>query len=171
MKTSADVVRQARRFAGFSQAELARRTGIAQPTISAYERGVHEPSLSTLQALVAGTGKVLELKLRNHDIGPELPSTPTANLILERCGALLDAAACHGASNLRVFGSVARGSDGPESDIDLLVDLSPSVTLIGLGRLEEEFEAVLGRRVDVVPASGLKPRIRDAVLEEAIPLG
>src|SRR5690606_19586935 len=143
MRTSADVVRQARRFAGISQAELARRTGIAQPTISAYERGAHEPSLATLQTLVAGTGKVLELELRDPDRPRKLPSTATAALILEKRVALIQAAACHGASNVRVFGSVARGSDGPESDIDLLVDVSPSVSLIGLGRLEEEFEQLL----------------------------
>lgn len=75
-----------------------------------------------------------------------------------------------GASNLRVFGSVARGEDGPESDIDLLVDLAPKVSLIGLGQVQDAMESILGRRVDVVPASGLKASIRDKVLREAIRL-
>src|SRR5690606_16780627 len=96
------------------------RAGVARVG-NAYERGVHEPSLLTLQTLVAGTGKVLELKLRDEDGCPELPNTATSKLILERRSALLDAAARHGASNVRVFGSVARGSDRPDSDIDLLV--------------------------------------------------
>ncbi len=88
----------------------------------------------------------------------------------ERCAELVAAAERLGAANLRVFGSAARGDDGPTSDIDFLVDLSPSVTLFGLGRLEEEFEAILQRKVDVVPASSLKPGLRERVLQEAVPL-
>lgn len=170
MQNAADIVRQARRSAGISQAELARRTGIAQPTISAYERGVHEPGLSTLNTLVAGAGQRLEIMLLNQGFRRQLPTTPTAGLVIENRRALLGAAARHGAKNLRVFGSVARGSDGPLSDIDLLVDLTPEVSLIGLARLEEEFEQILGRRVDVVPASGLRSKVRDSVLSEAVPL-
>ncbi len=74
------------------------------------------------------------------------------------------------AHNVRVFGSVARGDDHASSDIDLLVDLDDDVSLIGLAGLRRELTELLGVPVDVVPAAGLKPRIRDRVHAEAIPL-
>ncbi len=82
----------------------------------------------------------------------------------------LETAERRGARNLRVFGSAARGDDGPTSDIDLLVDLDDGVSLVELGTLQRELTELLGIKVDVVPASMLKPRIRDEVLAEAIPL-
>jgi predicted nucleotidyltransferase len=57
-----------------------------------------------------------------------------------------------------VFGSVASGEDHPGSDVDLLADFPPGLSLFGLGRLEAELEAILGSRVDLVPAADLKPR-------------
>lgn len=71
---------------------------------------------------------------------------------------------------MRVFGSVARGEDTEDSDVDLLVDLSPEVGLVGLAGLERELAALLGRPVDIVPASSLKSGIEPQVLAEAIPL-
>jgi len=75
-----------------------------------------------------------------------------------------------GASNVRVFGSVARGQDTSESDIDILVDLSPRSSLVTLGRLERELGDLLGVSVDVVPADGLRPAVRAEAEQEAIPL-
>jgi len=73
--------------------------------------------------------------------------------------------------NLRVFGSVARGQDRPDSDVDLLADLPPSLGLLGLGRLQEELESVLGGvRIDLVPAPDLKPDVRSRVEHEAVAL-
>ena len=64
-------------------------------------------------------------------------------------------------TNLRVFGSVARGEDRPDSDVDLLVDLPPDIGLLGLGRVQAELEAILGTtKVDLVSASDLKPAVR-----------
>lgn len=74
------------------------------------------------------------------------------------------------AANLRGFGSGARGEDSPSSDVDLLVDLGPRVSLLQLIGLEMEMEELLGVDVDLIPASGLKPRLRDRVLAEAVPL-
>jgi uncharacterized protein len=76
----------------------------------------------------------------------------------------------HGASNVRVFGSVARGEASPDSDIDILVDLEPGRSLLDHAQLQIDLEALLGRKVDVVTARGLRPRLRDRVLQEAIPL-
>ena len=73
---------------------------------------------------------------------------------------LVAAAAAHDVINLRVFGSVARGEDRPDSDVDLLVDVPPDMGLLGLGRVQAELEAILGAKVDLVPASNLKPEVR-----------
>lgn len=90
--------------------------------------------------------------------------------LMEQREEVLAVAGRRGARNLRVFGSVARGDDGPTSDIDLLVDLDEGVSLIGLAGLENELSDVLGVQVEVVPASMLKPRLRDSVLNEAVPI-
>lgn len=73
----------------------------------------------------------------------------------------------HGASNVRVFGSVARGTERPDSDVDLLVRAETS-TMFDLAAMEEEIERLLGRKVQVVSESGLKPRVRDVILREAV---
>ncbi|MGH9918939.1 MAG: nucleotidyltransferase family protein [Nitrososphaerales archaeon] len=79
-------------------------------------------------------------------------------------------AAHHGLSNVRVFGSVARGEESEDSDVDLLVDIPPNVGLIRLARAQGELEKVLGVRVDLVPLSDLKPGVAASVLSEAVPL-
>ena len=83
---------------------------------------------------------------------------------------ILRAAKDHGAGNVRVFGSVARGDASADSDVDLLVDLEPGRSLLDPAALVLELEALLGRKVDVAVARGLRSRIRDRVLKEAIPL-
>jgi predicted nucleotidyltransferase len=79
-------------------------------------------------------------------------------------------AARRGARNIRVFGSVARGDDDAQSDIDFLVDLDPDRSLFDLSGLLIDLEAALHSQVDVVTEHGLRPRIRDRVLREAVPL-
>jgi predicted nucleotidyltransferase len=83
---------------------------------------------------------------------------------------LIAAAAAHGVQNLRVFGSVARGEDRPGSDVDLLADLPPGLSLFGVGRLEAELEGILGTRVDLIPAADLKPAVRARVQRDLIAL-
>ncbi|PXY32648.1 hypothetical protein BAY60_01675 [Prauserella muralis] len=83
---------------------------------------------------------------------------------------VLELAAQRGARNVRVFGSVARGEDTADSDIDLLMDLDDNVGLVALAGLKRELAELLGVDVDVVPASTLKRAIRDQVLAEAISL-
>ena len=83
---------------------------------------------------------------------------------------MIEAAARRGASNVRVFGSVARGEDTEGSDVDLLVDLNDGVGLVALSALTREIAEIIGAAVDVVPADSLKPAMRDRVLAEAIPL-
>ena len=83
---------------------------------------------------------------------------------------ILRMAAAHGATNVRIFGSVARGEADDASDIDLLVDMGPGRSLLDLGGLLMDLEQLFGRRVDVVTERGLRSRIRDHVLEETVPL-
>lgn len=80
---------------------------------------------------------------------------------------ILEVARRHGASNLRVFGSVARGDDDADSDVDFLVDLEKGRSLLDLGGLQFDLERLLECRVDVVTENGLRPRIRERVLSEA----
>ncbi|MEO1347293.1 MAG: nucleotidyltransferase family protein [Cyanobacteria bacterium J06635_15] len=84
--------------------------------------------------------------------------------------AILQVAEGYGAHNLRIFGSVARGEDDAASDLDLLVDLEAGRSLFDLGGLSMDLQTLLGCRVDVVTEKGLKQRIRDRVLQEAIEL-
>jgi predicted nucleotidyltransferase len=76
----------------------------------------------------------------------------------------------HGASNIRVFGSVARHDTREESDIDFLVDLHPGRTLFDLGGLAYDLEQLLGQRVDVATPGLLRARIRSRIMQEAVPL-
>ena len=83
---------------------------------------------------------------------------------------ILDIAARHGAHNVRVFGSFARGNARPDSDIDLLVDLEPGRSLLDHVGLWQDLEELLGRRVDVVVDGGLSPHLEKRILAEATPL-
>ncbi len=171
VERAAAVIRKARRRSGLSQAELARRAGMTQPVISAYESGRREPSLSMLAKLVESAGFDLHVDLvRNGDVPPGLPDTPVGRTLRRRRRAILQAAERRGATNVRVFGSVARGTDTESSDVDVLVDLSSDVGIVGLIGLEREISEIVGREVDVVPAANLKPGVATRALAEAIPL-
>lgn len=99
-----------------------------------------------------------------------LPDTPMGRRLRRRRREILDIARRRGARDVRVFGSVARGDDAEDSDVDLLVDLDSDVGLVALAGLRRELEALLGTSVDVVPADALKPALRPSAIQEAIPL-
>lgn len=88
----------------------------------------------------------------------------------EKRDEILRIARRHGAINVRVFGSVARGAARADSDVDFLVDLDEGRSLLDLGGLLMDLQKFLGCPVDVVTEKGLRPRIRDRVLREAMPL-
>lgn len=91
-------------------------------------------------------------------------------LLKEKREEILRIAAKHGARNVRVFGSVARGEADEQSDLDLLVEFEPGRSLMDHAALWLELQELLGCKVDVVSDRGIKPRIRDRVLSEAVPL-
>jgi predicted nucleotidyltransferase len=83
---------------------------------------------------------------------------------------ILDVASRHGALNVRIFGSVARGESDERSDVDFLVEMERGRSLLDLGGFLMDLEELLGKQVDVVTEKGLRSRIRERVLREAIPL-
>lgn len=169
--TAGELLRQARSSAGLTQRELARRAGVSQSVVAAYESNTREPALSTLSALVEATGRTLEIGVGAPLAGPSPDSTgPVGRRLRRRRGAVLALAAKHGMSDLRVFGSVARGEDGPDSDLDLMVRLPKGAGLFAIGRFAEELEELLQVRVDVVPEGTLKKRIEARVSPELVAL-
>jgi len=169
--TSGALIREARQRAGLSQTELARRAAVAQSVISAYETDRREPGLAMLTKLVEAAGHDLVVDVRpSASLRRGLPDTPLGRRLRRHRRAVIDTAARHGAANVRVFGSVARGEDTEHSDIDLLVDLSIDVGAVGLAGLTREIGEIVGVEVDVVPAASLKPAVRDRALAEAVPL-
>ncbi len=79
-------------------------------------------------------------------------------------------AAQHGARNVRIFGSVARGDEGPGSDLDFLVEFDQGRSVLDLAAFWQDLENLLKRRVEVAEPEGLHWYIRDKVLKEAVPL-
>ncbi len=94
----------------------------------------------------------------------------TIDLLQAKRNEVLDVAQRHGVTSIRVFGSVARGEETANSDVDLLVTTGPKVSSWFPAGLILDLESLLGRHIDVVTVSGLNPFIRDQVLAEAVAL-
>lgn len=93
-----------------------------------------------------------------------------AELLQEKREEILHLAAKHGASNVRIFGSMARGEATPDSDVDFLVELEAGRSLLDRVALIQDLEDLLGRKVDVATVKGLRHIWRDRILKEAVPL-
>jgi predicted nucleotidyltransferase len=91
-------------------------------------------------------------------------------MLLEHREEILRAASEHGARNVRIFGSRARGEGGPDSDVDVLIRLNPGQSLLDLIGLKHALEDLLGLKVDVVTEDGISPYLRARVMQEAVPL-
>ena len=168
---AARLLKEARTRAGLTQVELARRAGVTQSVISAYESAKRQPSMPMLVDLVNATGMQLAIQVQpvpGHTL--DRLTGPIGRRVRERREEIVRVAAEHGAENLRVFGSVARGEERPDSDVDLLADLRPGTSVYDLAGAALALEDVLGARVDLVPEQGLKPDVRTTITVELIPL-
>ena len=102
--------------------------------------------------------------------GRFVPTSRLGYLLAARRDDVMRVARRHDIENVQVFGSVARGEDGPDSDIDLMADLPSGMGLIGLSRVESELCDVLGVGVDLVPARSLKAHVRSSAMHDAVAL-
>jgi predicted nucleotidyltransferase len=93
-----------------------------------------------------------------------------SELIATQRDRILAIAAAHGASNLRVFGSVAKGLDEEGSDLDLLVDIQPGTSLFQFAGLQIDIEEALGLKVDLCTEAQLHPKLKGRILSDARPL-
>lgn len=145
-------IKAEREAAGLTQAELARAAAVAQPNLSAYENGRRSPSPEVLDRIRQAFRSRPSVRVQRHR---------------EAMRALV---AEHHGSAPRLFGSVARGDDGPDSDVDLLVDFSEEARLFDEIGLRLALSDLLGVRVDVVGADTLRGGFEDRVLAESVPL-
>lgn len=148
---AAETIRRARAASGLSQSEVAAATGIRQPSLSAYENGKTEPRPETIARILDATRVRPSISLQSHR------------------DEVISVAAGRRASNVRVFGSVARGEDDASSDIDLLVTFAPDASLLDAAGLVLDLEKILGTSVDVL-SDRAEGRIRDHAVAAAIPL-
>ena len=93
-----------------------------------------------------------------------------SSLINEKREEIIRIAKAHGATSIRVFGSYSRGEERPGSDIDLIVELEPSRSLLDVIAMKQEIEDIVHKKVDVVTEAALSPYIRDDILQEAVAL-
>lgn len=179
LESAGDLLRQARHRAGLTQTQLAGRAGVTQSVISAYESGRRQPSLPLLLSLVAATGHAVDASLVSADderasaieSRSKAPlSGPLGRRVNRQGEEIKRLAAAYGADHVRVFGSVARGQDDVDSDVDLLLDLPKGMGLFTLGRLRRDLEGLLNARVDLVPSDGLKAEVRARVEADTVVL-
>ena len=146
-----DALRKRRLDAGLSQRALALRSGVPQPNIAAYESGRRIPSTGTRERLAV----ILDA-----------PNFERLRAVREP---IINAARDRRLSDVRVFGSIARGAAGAGSDVDLLVHPAPEASLFDLAGFMAEVEELLGVSVDVVSDRGSGP-VMDRIRAEAVPL-
>ncbi|MGY0502159.1 helix-turn-helix domain-containing protein [Nocardia sp. FBN12] len=146
-----ETVRELRLAAGLTQAELAQRSGVAQPNIAAYESGSRRPSAAMMARL--------------REVAKPRPS----GVVAAHRDQIIALALRHKANRVRVFGSVSRGDDVSGSDIDLLVRFDADADLLDMAELMLDLEELTGLHVDLVSEGGLLPGPHP-IRDEAKPL-
>jgi predicted nucleotidyltransferase/DNA-binding XRE family transcriptional regulator len=167
---SSEILRRARRETGLTQVELAIRASVTQSVVSAYEAGHREPSLPTLTALVAAAGYRIDFVLSPQPHSLAMLSGPLGQRVRHHRKELISTAGNHGVTNLGIFGSVARGEERPDSDVDILADLPTGMGLFGFGRVRDTLEDILHAPVDLIPSVGVKPDVQANLSRDLVPL-
>lgn len=158
-------IAQARRAKGLSQAELARTISLDRTAVSKIESG--QRRVSSLE--LASIARALDRPIQSF-FSEDPKAADPLDVVHKKRSAVLRIARRHGAHSVRIFGSSARGDATSESDLDLLVEMEPGRGLFEQAAMILELEELLGCDVDVVTVDGLRERIRDRVLAEAIAL-
>lgn len=146
-----------------SARDLATASGVSPSTVTRIERGEINPTMTMLERLLDASGNKLEVRVSPRVLGPTIHGLRTHR------EAINEIVASFGASNVRVFGSVARGGAGDDSDVDLLIDVPAGTGLITVERLTEAIEDVIPWRVDVMTSGAARGRMVH-VLDEAVAL-
>lgn len=146
--TAATLVSEARARRGMSQRELAQVAGVPQSTVATIEAGKRQPSVAMVERLLDAAGFHLETRLVN--------SVRPSRLLEQHREDVAKVFARYPVRQVWVFGSVARGDDRPDSDLDLLVELEPNASVVDILGLDEDVSAALGCPVDVVTTAELK---------------
>lgn len=151
MTEAPSLVRAAREDMGMTQAALAKAAGLKQPNIAQIESGSRPVSAELLEKILTAADYRPSLALERH------------------ASQLVELGKNHGITNIRVFGSVARGQDHHSSDVDLLVDVDRGRSYFDVGAFQVEAQRLLGFPVDVVVDSGDRDGM-DHVRATAVPV-
>ena len=167
----AEVLRDARQLGGLTQAQLSTRSGVTQSVISAYERGRREPGAETFLMLIeaAGLDFIIRVPITNYQ-HPTLPDSAQTRALVKHRQQILDLVAQYHASNVRIFGSVARGEARPDSDIDILVVFGPNTGLFSIVALQESLSKLLHFPIDLGDPKSLKPHVQPSVAKDQLSL-
>lgn len=131
-----------------SQRELARAADVPQSTVATIESGRRQPSVAMLERLLDAAGFRLQTRLVNT-------IRPT-DLLERHRHEIAKVVARYPIAHVWVFGSVARGDDRPDSDLDLLIELKPKASVVDILGLDEDLSALLGCPVDIVTTTELE---------------
>ncbi len=146
-----------------SARDLAAKSGVSPSTVTRIERGEINPTVTMLERLLDASGNELVVTVHPR------PDRPTLAALRERRDEILDIVASRGGSNVRVFGSVARGDSSVDSDVDVLIDVPAGTGLITIEQIANALDAVVPWRVDVMTSGAARRRMAH-VLHEAVPL-
>ena len=159
----------ARKRSRLTQKQVADRAGTTQSAIARYEKGTLTPSVDTLQRLLKANGLDLVLDVKpTKKIAERSDRYKRIQANRGRIKKILNDA---GATNIRIFGSVARGTDNKRSDVDFLVDVDQeSGKTIKVMLEAKKIERILGCKVDVIVSRLCKKEVLKSALNDAIPL-
>jgi len=157
------LVRSARQRAHMSARDLATASGVSPSTVTRIERGEINPTVAMLERLLDASGSELIVSVHPRR------DRPTVAAVREHRDLISEIVASFGASNVRVFGSVARGDARNDSDVDLLIDVPTGTGLITVQQIADALDAVLPWHVDVMTSGAARHRMAH-VLDEAIEL-